>query len=187
MDWSGNADRDEFLHCIIVATENASAWSEICDARRHFWGMAQSKEFHAQSLKEWQLLAILESACECGFVFGITTVRRSETTRLFSYRSIAENTFSRFAARYAFKKLWYDTEIQGRKAEKEFETSLYRINREIYEKSTLKARCRESHKSDMVQAADVLAYVVHRQINDAIKDGKLRQLLQAILNDPRNV
>lgn len=186
IDWSGNEGRDEYLYCAIVAIADASIWSEVCTAKRHAWGMAKKREFHAQSLKEWQLLAMLKAAREAGMVFGVLRKKRGSSPDM-SYASSAQTLFVDFAQRYPLKNLWYDTEIQGGKAERAFETSLYRFNQSIYTKSALKAKCRPSHKSDMVQAADVLAYVVHRWTRGAIKNAALSQLLRDILSEPRNV
>jgi len=191
MDWSGKSDRDKYLICVLAAIQNAEAWSEKCADLRHELGMKQSTEFHARDMSELENFTVLQTAKDGGIIFGAFVMERPDEVNgqniSFSYDGIAQELFHAFAARYQVRTLWYDKEIQGRMAEQTFETKLRRINRTIYPKSTFKARSRPSDKSDLIQAADSLAYMIHRLMRNAIGHHPLKMLVRQLLNDERNI
>jgi hypothetical protein len=154
--------------------------------------MAQHAEFHARDMTEQDILILLTAARESGMVFGALVLEKigvtnTEAPIAFDYASVAQELFRGFVLRYSVKRIWYDTEIQGRAAEKAFETEMCRINRAIYPNAPLKARCRPSNKSDLIQVADSVAYVVSRQTRGLLKHTPLQQLWAAIAADERNL
>lgn len=188
MDWSGKPGKDDFLICAIAAMENPQAWSEECAELKRTLSMKQSAEFHARDRSEAENHAVLQTAVSAGIHFGVLTINKLKVSPdLFSYEQTAIALFGVFTTRYQIKQLWYDREIQGRTTEQAFHTKLQRINQATYPKSTFKARCRSSNKSDFIQAADCVAYLQHRLLRHAIRDARLKELALQVLNSGKNV
>jgi len=188
MDWSGKPGKDDFLICSIAAIETPQTWSEKCAELKRTLSIKLSAEFHARDMSETENLAVLQTAVDAGIHFGVLTMKKSKVNpELFNYERTATELFRVFTTRYQAKQLWYDREVQGRAVEQAFQTKLQRINRASYPKSTFKARCRSSNKSDLIQAADCVAYLQHRLMRDVIRDTSLKRLTWQVLNSEKNV
>ena len=191
-DWSGKPDRDDLLIFAVAAMENAEDWSEHCTIIRQQIGKPRDVEFHARDMSDAERFALLSAARNAGLVVGVLVLKKSEApdenfAALFNYTTSAQELLGAFFSRYQLKRFWYDSEVNGRKAQQEFETGLYRFHRAIYPNTTLKASCRPSHTSDLVQLADCVAYAFRRQALNAIKYAPLRQLVKEIAADQRNL
>jgi len=153
--------------------------------------MAQRAEFHARDMSEQEILNYLQSARDAGIVIGAVILKKPPAnTQLlanFNCAFAAQEFFRVFLTRYNVRRFWYDTEIEGRVAEQTFETELSRINRELCPGTSLKARCRRSHQSDLVQIADSIAYIMRRHTLGVLKLQRLQRLTDEILSDERNV
>ena len=190
-DWSGKGDQDEVLVFGFAAAASAESWSEQCAAMRQRLGKPQRAEFHARDMNEHEILDYLQSARDAGIVMGAVILKKppASTHPLtnFNCAFAAQEFFRVFLTRYNVRRFWYDTEIEGRVAEQGFETELSRINRELCPGTSLKARCRRSHQSDLVQIADSVAYAMRRRTLGVLKLQRLQRLIDEILADKRNV
>ncbi len=191
-DWSGKADKDEILVFGFAGCEDAETWSKQCATIRHRLGMPQNAEFHARDMSEPEIQAYLQAARDAEIVMGAVILRKpqhpgAESPGDFTCAFAAQEFFRTFLLRYNIKRFWYDTEIEGRAAEQAFETELSRINRALRPDTSFKARCRRSDKSDLVQIADSVAYVLRRYSLGTLKSAPLRKLVGEILEDESNV
>ena len=189
-DWSGKTRDDVFVFA-LAALPDAEVWYQQALKTRQQLGIARHMELHAHSLTEYQRLRFLQAANGNGMIVGAIVLQKSvkakeSSAALFDYASSARQLFGFFAQRYCLKRLWYDEEIKGKATQQKFETELHRLQR-INHTESMKAKCRPSHTSDMVQLADIVAYVLRRHITGAIKNPLLCQEVQQIVTDPRNL
>ncbi len=181
-DWSGKPDkRDEALIFCVVALSDKEAWTDSCRQLRHNLRMAQNAEFHGHEMKDdAHRLQLLQAGREAGMKIGALVLSkgaRAEGNETPSYESAALELLNPFFARYALRDLWCDNEIQGKAAQKAFETELQRCHRAIHPNARFKARLRPSHTSDLIQLADVMAYALRTQSHGTLKDAPLERFL----------
>ena len=189
-DWSGKT-RDDVFVFTLAALPDAEIWHERTLEIRQQLGIARHIELHAHGLTEYERLMFLQAANKNGMIVGAVILQKPVAAKeisvaLFDYANSAQCLFEVFAQRYCLKRLWYDEEIKGKASQQKFETELYRINR-LHHTESMKAKCRPSHTSDMVQLADIVAYVLRRHITNAIKNPLLRQEVQRMVAEPRNL
>lgn len=153
--------------------------------------MAPKREFHGYLMKDdAQRLDMLQMGRDLGMRVGALVL--NENTKLLesatlSYQSIALELLNPFFARVALRNLWCDTEIEGKKAQKAFETQIQRCHRAIHPNARFEARVRESHTSSLIQLADVMAYTLRTQAMGKVKNSALRQFLKDLASDNANL
>lgn len=72
-------------------------------------------------------------------------------------------------------RLLCDEDFKGKSEQAAFRTEILRINRRVQPESRMKVGFRPSHKSALIQAADVVAYVGSRFLRGAKLTGDLRR------------
>ncbi len=190
-DWSGNPDAPDevFIFC-LVALLDVEAWNAQCEELRVSLRMAQGSEFHGREMKDdGQRLQLLKAGRDAGMRVGALVVTGWENwgEEPLSYEGVALELLRQFLPLCPLKAIWFDTEIQGKKAQTEFATAVGRCHRAIHPEVRLKARTRDSHSSRMIQLADVMAYGLRTQERGSLESPALQQFLREIAGDERNV
>ena len=158
-------------------------------------GMPQSVEIHAHTLPEAVQYAFLRMAVNLEMRVGARIIDKGTAENPcgsalplpadFAAQA-ALSVLAPFIERYDINSLWYDKDIQGPQREKEFETAVKRLNRERWLHGGLKARSKDSDKSELIQMADVAAYGIGRLAMNAIEHDALRRLVTGICSDSAN-
>ncbi len=188
-DWSGKADRpnEPFIFC-VVALNDAEAWNQRCQELREQFRMAPEREFHGYLMKaDAERLAMLQRARDLGMRIGAVICVETVRDNSLSYQSPALELLNPLFARGTLRTLWCDTEIQGKKARKAFETEVQRCHRAIHSQVRFEARVRDSHSSNLIQLADVMAYTLRTQAMGKVKSPALREFLKEIASDDANL
>ena len=191
-DWSGKAETPDepFIFC-VTALNDAEAWDEACLGLRTKLRMKRDKEFHGHLMNsDTHRLEVLQLArrldLRVGALILLPETKFLESVTL-SYQNIALELVNRFFPQLPLRDLWCDTEIEGKSAQQAFETALKRCYREIHPGSRFNARVRESHTSNLIQLADIMAYTLRRQTMGKIKNSALRQFLKEVASDTNNL
>ena len=191
-DWSGKpyTPNEPFVFC-IAALNDAEAWNDACLELRAKLRMPRDKEFHGHLMNsDAKRLEILQGAQQLDLRVGALIVlpqtKTSERATL-SHQSIALELADQFFPKLVTRDLWCDTEIEGKPAQKAFETELHRCHRAIHPTVRFEARIRKSHTSNLIQLADVVAYALRRQAMNKIKDPASRQFLKRMASDANSL
>ena len=191
-DWSGKADTpyEPFIFCVVILGD-AEAWNQSCQQLREKLRIASHREFHGYLMKDdAQRLEMLQLAREAEMRVGALIV--TPNTKILEgatldYQSIALELMGELFPRLALQNLWCDTEIQGEKAQKAFETQVQRCHRTIHPNARFEARIRDSKTSSLIQLADVMAYTLRTQTLGKVKNPALRQFLKEVASDDANL
>ena len=77
-------------------------------------------------------------------------------------------------------RLVYDTELEGNARQKAFETAIKRRSAALHPAQKLKVKPLHSHKSSLIQLADVVAYALSRGMRGEKVEPEIRELMREI-------
>jgi len=191
-----NAWHDPYVVC-LAGVEDITLLADLLATVRKRFGIRAAQEFHAHQLPEEIICAVLTSADEAGMVIGallldkVATRRAREAIELPPPALLQEQAalalLEDFIDRYVLEELHFDEDIQGRKRQSVFSTAVKRLHRARWPGQSIKVRPSPSDQSDLIQMADVAAYVLGRKARGAIQSQPLRVAVTHLAQDTRNL
>ncbi len=193
LDWSGTTDRNSeiplYVPC-VVAVHNADQLSELFAELRPKFGMKKDEEFRGSKATGEKLAAVLNVGLQLDFCVGALLIDKAASrvipaTKAAFVTLATERLLSQFMPHHALHRLWCDDEDLGKSEEHRFKNEVMRIARE-HGTQKFKVSIYPSHKSDLIQLADMTAYALSW---DARKrsEAKVKNALQAVRKNPSNV
>lgn len=203
MDASGTPDllgtdpkHDPYVVC-LAAVEDVSLLASHFSNVRSRYGMRATQEFHAHQLPEEIIRAALVSGDEAGMVIGALLLDKAATRQerepaelpppVVLQESAAVALLEDFVNRYSLVELRFDEDIQGKKRQSAFITAAKRLHRARWPDQSIKVRPSPSHLSDLIQLADVVAYVLGRKARNAIQSQELRTCVAQLQHNARHI
>ena len=185
----GNMQIPLYVPC-IVAVPNAEKLSELFAELRRQFHMKQTEEFRGSKASGEKLAAVLNAGLQLDFCVGAlmidkTTSRIIPRPKTAFVTLAAKRLLGRFTPLEELNRLWCDDEDLEKSEELRFKKDVARMARERGNLS-LKVSIYPSHKSDLIQLADMTAYALSW---DARKrsEAAVKIALQAIRKNPRNI
>lgn len=193
LDWSGTPDGNMriplYVPC-IVAVQDDEKLSELFAELRQQFHMKQTEEFRGSKASSEKLAAVLNVGLQLDFRVAALMIDKTAspiipTPKATFVTLAAKSLLSRFAPLTELNRLWCDDEDLGKAEERRFKNNVVRMARERGNAS-LKVSIYPSHKSDLIQLADISAYALSW---DARKrsEAAVKTALQKIRKDPRNI
>ena len=193
MDWSGTPDRrkelkepDLYVACCVVAPDVLEA-DEFLDNLRKRRSKPYDYEFKGYHSKENDLLELIEYVVDKGSVNAVTidksevelslgaeVFKRPDNLTIATGRLILNQAFRRGA----ISCVWCDEEL-SKENQKRFNTLVQRDAQSLGMKSP-KIKRFPSHKSTMIQLADVVAYALWRDTLNRIASGRLQSAVKQV-------
>ncbi len=192
LDWSGTTDRNSeiplYVPC-VVAVHDADQLSELFAELRPRFGMKKDEEFRGSKATGEKLAAVLNVGLQLDFCVGALLIDKAASHTIpatkAAFISLAtQRLLSQFMPRHALHRLWCDDEDLGRKEELRFKSDVARMARECGNPN-LKVSVYPSHKSDLIQLADVTAYALSWNARKR-SEAEVKSALQAIRKSPSN-
>lgn len=193
MDWTGTTTQNSaiplFGPCIVAINDLEELNHSFIDLRRKF-GMKAGEEFRGSKSSSEKLAAVLEIGMKLNFSVGVLLIDKPNSLILPENKAdfvmlSAMRLLHQFLPNHSIQRLWCDQEDLGKTNEHRFKSDIARLGRE-YASPKLQTSFRPSHHRDLIQLADVVAYVFSW---DARKksDPAVKRLLQKIRNAQQNV
>lgn len=190
MDWSGTPDRKEnfegpdlYVACCVVVPNNEEANQFLDNLRkqRHKPFRYEFKGYHSE---ENELTELVEYVLDVGRAHALFVDKSEIESRsgreIFHHPDYLTIATGRYVLGKALEKseistVWCDEELSKEK-QKRFNTTIQRDAKFLCRRSP-KIRHDASHKSNMIQLADIVAYVLQR---DALGKVRLDSLKRAV-------
>ena len=192
-DWSGTPDKPvgtaEIYSFCIAAFADLEALNTNCRISRLMLGMPLEEEFHGHQMSDEMIAAVLEMALALDVRFGILLINKAAVPLTGKIAlpppakfaaQVALRLLSRLLPRVAIRDLWCDEDIKGKPAQRDFQTAVSRINREVGVADKIKTRLRDSRISHLIQIADVYAYAMTKQAQGSRLEPALENVLRKI-------
>lgn len=202
LDWSGTPNlkgmdsRHDPYVVVVAGVEDVERFTQAMRGLRFGFGMKAEAEFHAHNMPEEHSVQVVEAAQEAGLAVGALLVDKALTRQTQDALALpsppdlqalaALAVVEVFVRRYSLTELRFDEDIQGRKRQQEFVTAVKRIHRAVWPATRVKVQPLPSHKSDLIQLADVVAYLLGREARASLQTAQGVRLMQALREDARN-
>ena len=191
LDWSGRASLasrqpDIFIAC-LVAIEDVDTLKSRFDALRLETFGESDAELHGYKMRPERIAAALQIGIDLDAKIAALCIDKTVSTRAGTLPPVGElhglsalRVWSDLLGQISVARLVYDTELEGKKRQKAFETEIKRCSAALYPARKLKVKPLPSHQSDLIQLADVVAYALSRELRGEKVEPEIRKLLREI-------
>lgn len=165
LDWSGttyrNSENPLYVPCVVAVYDAEKLSALFADLRRNF-GMKQDEEFRGSKSSGEKLAAVLNVGLQLEFGVGVLLIDKTQSlvlppTKADFVTLSAQRLLNRFMQCQHLHRLWCDDEDLGKAEERRFKSDIAQIARGCGVEK-IKTSIYPSHKSDLIQLADMTAY-----------------------------
>jgi hypothetical protein len=196
LDWTATPSLNEpfaYGPGVVAVPDGATFEAAFCEIHQRFGISGKEIKGHNSSIEV--LDAVLQVLIDTQAKVGVLLLDKSRlltnpNAKLPSpavlRHQMACVLLEQFLASHPLAILYCDEDIRGQKEQQAFKTEILRCKRALQPYSKMKISMRPSHKSVLIQAADVLAYVYSRELRGALAP-QLRRKLDSLRADTNNL
>jgi hypothetical protein len=199
LDWSGTphpkektVEIDLYIPCAVSVPDIEATDGWFRDWRKEL-GRSIEFEFHGYRCSSKMLLKAIAHVLENGSVFAVLFDKNEMLKNIgpwiFDHPALlppatGRMVLDRMLETDPLHDIWCDEDI-GSNRRAEFNTAIKRKARSLWP-TTPKIRHYPSHKSNMIQLADMMAYILQRDARGSLETEELRQRVKQLRNNNRN-
>ncbi len=193
IDWSGTPDirkgvqePDLYVACCVVMPDidEANRFLDELRKRRHQAFDYEFKGYHSTEESQKELIEyVLEVGKASTVIVGKRAVESSVGVEIFAHPDKLAIATGRMILKKALgeseiRTVWCDEELSKEK-QKRFNTAIHKDAKSLCRKSP-KIRHDASHKSNMIQLADTVAYMIQRDALGRVKLDRLKRIVKKL-------
>lgn len=199
MDASGTSDlrgtekRHDPYIVVLAGVKNLEILSVGFAAVRARFGMRANAELHGHAMSDEILCAALDAGTAADWRIGALRVDKAAARDQWGNSPLpapidfqqmaALRLVEHFVAQYELTELRFDEDTQNRKRQQELITAIKRLHRAVWPERRLRVQPMPSHKSDLIQLADVIAYSLGIEARGTIRTPELQTRMKAFRAD----